>query len=199
MKRSLIFTSLLLIGTASLLFASLPVHFALRIQGPEVRMVDEATNKADLTIKTTMLMAGDLTFHLRMPDTIRELPNNDQVITKISKRGLIESQEIEETFTVYLPDNGHFGFFVAYSFESTTDSEEENLVKHGIIPIYVTIKDGDIVPRNFLRPDTTYTRAPVVVNRFPEGESGIRDNIWQDLQHKSKNFWQDSVSTHLSA
>ncbi len=184
MKRSLIITALLLIGMASLLFASLPVHFALQIQGPEVRMVDEATNKADLTIKTTMLMAGDLTFHLRMPDTIRELPNNDQVITKISKRGLIESQEIEETFTVYLPDNGHFGFFVAYSFESTTDSEEENLVKHGIIPIYVTIRDGDIVPRNFLRPDTTYTRAPVVVKRFPEGESGIRETSGQTYNIK---------------
>ena len=41
-------------------------------------MIDEATNKVDLTIKTTMLMAGDLTFHLRIPHPVRELPDNDQ-------------------------------------------------------------------------------------------------------------------------
>ena len=82
-----------------------------------------------------MLMAGDLTFHLRIPHPVRELPNNDQAITEISRRGLIESQEIEENFAVYLPDNGHFGFFVAYSFEpSSADSDEEGWVKHGSSP-----------------------------------------------------------------
>ena len=176
MKRSLIVTALLIIGMASSLFASLPMRFAIQIQKPEVRVVDETANKAELTIKTTMLMAGDLTFHLRIPDPIRELPNNDRMITEISRRGLIESQEIEENFAVHLPDNGHFGFFVAYSFEPTnTDSDEEDLVTHGIIPVYVTIRDGDIVQRNFLLPDTTYTRAPVEVNRFPEEEPGSRD------------------------
>ena len=176
MKRSLVVTALLLIGMASPLFASLPARFVLQIQRPEVKVVDETANKAELTIKTTMLMAGDLTFHLRIPHPVRELPNNDQAITEISRRGLIESQEIEENFAVYLPDNGHFGFFVAYSFEpSSADSDEEGWVKHGIIPVYVTIRDGNIVQRNFLLPDTTYTRAPVEVNRFSEEEPGSRD------------------------
>ena len=78
MKRLLVITALLLIGMALPLFANSPAHFALHIQKPEVRMIDEATNKVDLTIKTTMLMAGDLTFHLRIPHPVRELPDNDQ-------------------------------------------------------------------------------------------------------------------------
>ena len=176
MKRSLALTALLLISMASPLFSSTSACFTLQIQSPEVRMIDEATNKAELTIKTAMLMAGDLTFNLRIPHQVQKLPGNDQAITEISRSGLIESQEIEEDFAVYLPDNGHFGFFVAYSFEpSSTDSDEEGWVRHGIIPVYVTIRDGDIVQRDFMRPDTTYTRTPVKVDRFLEEESGARD------------------------
>ena len=159
--------ALLLIVLSSPLFAGLSARVPIQILTPVVSMLDTSTNRVQVTVRVEMVLAGDLNLRLRVPPQVQDLPANSAMTTELASQGLFESDVLNQSFAVHLPDNGHFGFSAVYSFapSGTISDDDLPLIEHGTIPIYVTMKDGSVVFRNFLYPDPTYVGRPMVVTR----------------------------------
>ena len=155
-------------------------------------MIDTSTNRVSLTARAEIAISGDLTLRLRIPDPVRDLSANDAVSTTTTRRGLVESQTLEKPFAVHLPDNGHFGFFVAYSFEpgSTVSDEGPPLVRHGTLPIYVTMRDGAVV-RYSLSPDPDYVGP--ITKAAPRGATRASTDQAHTITPDERHDWEPLV------
>ena len=143
----------------------------MQITSPSAVMVDEATNQVRVTLRGQMLLAGDLVFSLRLDPRLKKLSSNAGVSTSATQLGLSASSSLEQSFDAYLPDDGHFGFYVGYTFRPGSPLEEgPPVVNSSRAAIYVTIEDGEI-SRVELSPDPKHTSTELGGPVVPSGAS----------------------------
>ncbi len=130
----------------------------LRALQPIVTMLDATSKKVQITLQATILQAGDVTLKMTIPSQVLKRKENSTVQLEYSQEGLAESSTLSQSFSIFLPEKGHFMIPFQYLWEEGTES------RPGSIPIYVTMKNSRLVSRtDYFVPDPAYTTAPVKV------------------------------------
>lgn len=130
------------------------VRMPMQIEDPGAAvMQDRAANEVQVAFRAKMLLDGDLYFRFDLPERVGQ-------DTTAVQTGLVAGTDLEQSFTVYLPDDGHWRFSVHWQFDPNLETlpDGPEVVSGAEFPIYVTMVCGEVV-RVHWYPDPIYQQS----------------------------------------